>query len=121
MDGAGLSELGGSVAAADGDEVGELVEDLAAGGAADPLRKQAPFALVERGEAGADLAFDQPVEEEGDADDRDEGGDAAVVVEEDGADGGQALAQAMLLDGRYCLITNDRQLAFCSSCAAVLV
>jgi hypothetical protein len=58
-----LGEFDGSVAAAAGDEVGELVEDLAAGGAADPLGEQLPLVVAERFEAGPDLSFDQPVEE----------------------------------------------------------
>lgn len=44
-----------AVAAADGDEVGELVEDLSACGTADPLREQAALLVVERGETAADL------------------------------------------------------------------
>ena len=60
MDGAGLGDLGWSVAAAHGGEVAELVEDLAAGGAADPLREEAPFAVGEGGEAAPNLPLDQP-------------------------------------------------------------
>src|SRR6266536_6234310 len=80
-----------SVADADGGEVGELVEDLAPGRAADALGEQAPLVGGERGQAAAYLAFDQPVEQQREADDGDEGGDATIAVQEDGAHGERPL------------------------------
>ena len=49
--------------------------------------QQPPLVGVERLEAAADGAFDESVEQEGEADHGDERGEAAVAVEEDGPDG----------------------------------
>ena len=78
LDGSWLGESGGAVADADGGEVGELVEDLAAGGSADAFLEESPFLGLEGSEPASYLSFNQPVEEQREADHGEQGGDAAV-------------------------------------------
>ena len=64
------------------------MEDEPSGGDGGPSGVQAVdlgFALF--GEAASDLAFYQAEDEQGEADDGDQGGDAAVVLAEEGGDG----------------------------------
>jgi hypothetical protein len=83
-------------------------------GAADALGEEAPLGAGERCEAAAYLPLDEPVEQQREADDRDEGGDSAVAVEEDRPHrdrafevGGAAFDQVLALVGREELVAGE--------------
>jgi hypothetical protein len=93
LEGRGLGDDGRVLAGA-GDDLhgGERAEDELAGGDGGAPGVQARYlGLALLGEAAPDLAFYQAEDEQGQADDGDRGGDAPVVLAEQGGDGEGAL------------------------------
>jgi hypothetical protein len=111
--GAGGCGLGddGRVLARAGDDLhgGEGAEDEPSGGDGGPAGVQAfGLGLVLFGEALPDLAFYQAEDEQGEADHGDQGGDAAVVLAEQGGDGEGTLERGVAaFDGFLALVEEQ--------------
>jgi hypothetical protein len=93
------------VVACSGDDLhgGECAEDEPAGGDGGPPGVQAGHrGLALFGEAAPDLAFYQAEDEQGQADDGDQGGDAPVVLAEQGGDGEGAFERGVA--AFYCFL-----------------
>ena len=88
---------------------GECAEDEPAGGDGGPPGVQAGhLGLAFFGEAAPDLAFYQAEDEQGEADDGDQGGDAPVVLAEQGGDGERAFERGVAAFDCFLAFVEDQ-------------